>query len=84
MNLVKGQPLGDPVTLYMQKPGDCAVFPGRWVYHRSIHTNTVGIRGVLHKVRAPRHPTGALWPFEDRVTSGPRTSTAALCGSAWW
>lgn len=50
MNLVAGASMGRPRTLLMQEPGDCVAIPGRWVYHRSVHTNSVGISGVLHKV----------------------------------
>ena len=50
MNLVAGGSMGAPVTLLMERPGDAIVFPGRWVYHRTHHSDAVGITGALHKV----------------------------------
>ena len=50
MNLVAGGSMGEPIKMAIQKPGDCAVFPGRWVYHQSVHSDVIGITGVLHKV----------------------------------
>ena len=50
MNVITGGGMGDPVRMLVQRPGDCCIFPGRWIYHKSVHTDVVGIRGILHKV----------------------------------
>lgn len=42
------------IVLKIERPGDCAVFPGRWLYHRSVHSDLVNIHSILHKVR-PQH-----------------------------
>eukprot|EP00041_Stephanoeca_diplocostata_P029858 m.889753 g.889753 ORF g.889753 m.889753 type:complete len:863 (+) comp23646_c0_seq16:232-2820(+) len=50
MNLISDGSVGNTIVLKMEHPGDCSAFCGRWIYHKSVHTDAVGIRGVLHKV----------------------------------
>jgi len=50
LNLVQGGSVGNSIILKIERAGEGAVFPGRWLYHRSFHSDLVGIRGILHKV----------------------------------